>query len=134
VFDLFDGVIAQMVEHFEQEGTLIRGPRTFELERRRQPDSVLSFPGKVLADEEGDRLFIADSNHNRIVVASLSRGNVLDIIGQGDAGFADGDFGTALLRQPQGMAVDGDVLYIADTGNHAIRRADLQSRLVVTLA
>jgi thiol-disulfide isomerase/thioredoxin len=134
IFELFDGVIAQMVEHFEQEGTLNREPLSFTLESRRQPDSVLSFPGKVLADDDGDRLFIADSNHNRIVVASLSTGNVLDIVGSGEAGFADGGFREARLFHPQGMAVEGDLLYIADTDNHAIRRADLRARVVVTLA
>jgi thiol-disulfide isomerase/thioredoxin len=134
VFELFDGVIAQMAERFEQAGTLNREPLAFALERARRPDSVLSFPGKVLADDDGDRLFIADSNHNRIVIASLSTGNVLDIIGSGDPGFGDGGFGEARLDHPQGMAVEGDLLYVADTGNHAIRRADLRSRVLVTLA
>ena len=132
VFELFDGVIAQMVEHFEH--TLERGPLSFALERRRQPDSILSFPGQVLADDDGDRLFIADTNHHRIVIASLSTGKALDIIGPGDAGLTDGDFAEARFRNPEGMAVEGDLLYIADTGNHAIRRADLRARVVVTLA
>ncbi|MEZ5362552.1 MAG: thioredoxin-like domain-containing protein [Bryobacterales bacterium] len=134
VYDLFDGVIAQMVEHFEGEGTLDRTPVSFALERARQPESVLSFPGKVLADDAGDRLFIADTNHNRIVIASLSTGHVLDIVGSGEAGFADGSFAETKLDHPQGMAVEGDLLYIADTDNHAIRRADLRARQVVTLA
>ena len=45
----------------------------------------LRFPGKVLADEAGDRLFIADSNHNRIVVTTLDGIEVLDVIGSGGA-------------------------------------------------
>ncbi len=134
VFELFDGIISQMVEHFAQEGTLNREPLTFALEAAGQPDSVLSFPGKILADDDGDRLFIADSGHNRIVVASLSTGHVLDIVGSGEPGLADGDFGEAQFRKPQGLAVEGDLLYIADTNNHAIRRADLRARTLVTLA
>ena len=90
---LVERVIAQMVERFAAEGTLNREPLELSPERARQPESVLSFPGKVLADDDGDRLFIADTNHNRIVVASLSTGGVLDIIGAGDGGFADGAFG-----------------------------------------
>ena len=50
---------------------------------------------KVLADAAGGRLFIADSNHNRIVVAALADGAVLDVIGQGESGLADGDFEAA---------------------------------------
>ncbi len=134
VFELFDKVIAQMAEHYEEQGQLERGPLALEKERDREPASLLSFPGKVLADSDGDRLFIADSNHNRIVVASLTTGNVLDVVGAGRPGFADGGFEECELDHPQGMALEGDLLYIADTDNHAIRRADLRSRTVVTLA
>ena len=45
----------------------------------------------ALADDAGDRLFIADTNHNRVVVVNISDGEVLDVIGSGVAGFADGD-------------------------------------------
>ena len=46
------------------------------------PTTPLRFPGKVLADEAGDRLFIADSNHNRIVVTDLD-GKLRNVIGTG---------------------------------------------------
>lgn len=135
IYDLFDGVIAQMIERFDAEGTLDRRPlEELLLEREREPRGLLSFPGKVLADAESDRLFIADSGHGRIIVASLSGGDTLDVIGLGEAGFTDGAFDEARFRNPQGMALEGDLLYIADTDNHAIRRADLRSRIVVTLA
>ncbi len=133
VFELFDPVIGQLIERFDAEGALDRGPVQFALERQQQPESLLSFPGKVLADAAGDRLFIADSNHNRIVVASLA-GDLLEIIGAGSMGLSDGRFEQAELHHPQGMALDGDRLYIADTGNHAIRCADLKSWQLVTLA
>ena len=134
IFDMFDKVIAQIVEHYGAEGVLDRRPLRFLLEREREAESLLSFPGKVLADAEGGRLFIADSNHNRVVVASLADGVVLEIIGAGSAGLRDGRFEEAELSHPQGMALDGRFLYIADTENHAIRRADLEARQLVTLA
>ena len=56
--------------------------------RRRRCD----FPGKVLADETGKRLFIADSNHNRIVVAGFD-GKVQFVIGSGTIGRAGRRFG-----------------------------------------
>ena len=37
------------------------------------------------------------------------------------------------LNRPQGMALDGDSLYICDTENHAIRRADLKQRKLETI-
>ena len=131
-FEVFDPVIGQLIEHHQAEGDLVRG--RLELTRETEPRSLLSYPGKVLADEAGDRLFIADSNHHRVVVASLTTGNVLEIVGGGEAGFSDGAFNEAQFRNPQGMAIEGDLLYIADTDNHAIRRADLRSQTVVTLA
>ncbi len=135
VFELFDNVITQMAEHYEEQGKLDRDAAgACRKSATRSPSRCSSFPGKVLADEAGDRLFIADSNHHRIVVASLTTGHVLDVVGAGRQGFADGGFDEAELNHPQGMAVEGDLLYIADTDNHAIRRADLRSRMVVTLA
>jgi thiol-disulfide isomerase/thioredoxin len=134
IFEMFDKVIGQVIEHYDAEGVLNRQPLHFLLEREREPESVLSFPGKVLADAEGGRLFIADSNHNRVVVASLDDGAVLEIIGGGSSGFRDGLFEEAELNHPQGMALDGHFLYIADTENHAIRRANLRARRLDTLA
>lgn len=95
--------------------------------------SSLRFPGKVLADEQGQRLFIADSGHNRIVVADL-QGKVEDIIGGGQISSRDGAFETSGFSQPQGMALGDGALYVADTGNHLIRRCDLRARRVDTVA
>ena len=78
-------------------------------------------------------LFISDSNHNRIVVAKLD-GTLLDVIGSGVAGRSDGDFATAQFNQPQGMALGGNELFVADTENHEIRRVDLAGRKVATVA
>ena len=133
IFDLFDRVISQMVEHYESTGELRPSPWRAQTEAQRVPDSVLSFPGKVLADEEGGRLFIADSNHNRIVVASLGNRQVLQVIGSGGAGFRDGFAADAEFLKPQGMALSDQTLFIADSGNHAIRKADLVSGVVSTV-
>ena len=46
-------------------------PLKLVLERAKVGDLPLAFPGKILADQKSDRLFIADSDHNRIVIAKL---------------------------------------------------------------
>ena len=97
-------------------------------------DAPLRFPGKVLADSEGNRLFISDSNHNRVVVAALDTYEVLDVIGSGEEGLLDGDYATAQFFRPQGLTLDGTMLYVADTENHAIRAVDLDARTVTTVA
>lgn len=136
IYRLLKPVIDSLVHEFEAKGTLDRTPLKFKLEKEGLPETVLSFPGKVLADEAGGRLFIADTNHNRLVVANIADGAVLNVIGSGQAGFDDGDFRTATFRQPQGLALsaDGRTLYVADTENHALRRVDLAAETVTTLA
>jgi DNA-binding beta-propeller fold protein YncE len=96
----------------------------------------LAFPGKVLADEDGSRLFIADSNHNRIVVADLDTYEVLDVIGGVEAGDLDGGYAAARFNKPQGMTLsaDGNILYVADTENHTLRAVDLVVQEVSTIA
>jgi DNA-binding beta-propeller fold protein YncE len=93
----------------------------------------LAFPGKILADAKSDRLFIADSNHNRLVITKLD-GTLLETIGTGTPGASDGAFDKASFYRPQGMALDGDGLYVADTENHLIRRVDLKAKTVQTVA
>ena len=109
-----------------------RSTLPLDLERARHADRPLLYPGKVLADAASGRLFVADSNHNRIVVSSLN-GRVSDVIGSGIQGDADGIFAQARFNRPQGLALDGDVLYVADTGNDQIRAVDFEMRAVHTV-
>jgi DNA-binding beta-propeller fold protein YncE len=104
-------------------------PETANLE-----DTPLLFPGKVLADTAGNRLFISDSNHNRVVIAALDTYEVLDVIGTGESGLRDGDYATAQFFRPQGLTLDGRILYVADTENHTLRAVNLDSRTVITVA
>lgn len=95
----------------------------------------LRYPGGVLADEGADALFIADTGYHRLVWATLD-GMLVDTVGSGTAGADDGDFATASFRAPRGLALDPDrrLLYVADSGNHLIRRVDLATRRVSTVA
>ena len=132
IFEPFDEVIGGMVSYFRAKGELDEKPIAFRLEKSNAPPSLLSFPGKVLADEKSNRVFISDSNHNRIIVTSFD-GSVIDVIGDGEIGNRDGSFSEAEFNHPQGVALDGDKLYICDTENHLIRRADLKARSVETI-
>ena len=132
-YDAIDKAISGLADAARKRGELNEQPLKLALERAKVGDLPLAFPGKVLADEESGRLFIADSNHNRIVVARLD-GAVTEVIGTGARGAADGAFDRATFYRPQGLALDGDHLYVADTENHLIRRVDLKSRAVETVA
>jgi DNA-binding beta-propeller fold protein YncE len=132
-YDLIDKVVGKLVDEFRKKGQLNEEPLKFALERAAVGDLPLAFPGKVLADSAGKRLFIADSNHNRIVVTTLD-GNLIKTFGTGERGAQDGPFDKATFYRPQGMALDGDSLYVADTENHLIRQIDLKTFSVKTIA
>ena len=94
---------------------------------------MLRYPGGVLADPLGERLFIADSGHHRVLVTAPD-GEIQTVIGSGSEGIADGVLEAAQFRGPQGMALSGETLYVADTGNHSIRVVDLEAAIVDTIA
>jgi len=125
--------LADLIAQYDAEGILDRRPLT--LEPLPPGGGALRFPGKVLADAASDRLFIADSGHNRILVADLA-GRVAMTIGGGEPDFVDGSAEQARFDHPQGMALDSDheMLYVADEPNHAIRAVDLASGQVTTVA
>lgn len=132
--ELLDEVVAALLKEGKENGTLAQKP--IQLKPTAQvaiPAAELAFPGKVVADGKSRRLFIADSNHDRILVSDLS-GKVSQIIGSGAKGLKDGSLTEAQFSNPQGMAVDGNVIYVADTDNHALRRIDLDKKVVTTLA
>jgi sugar lactone lactonase YvrE len=132
-FEQIDGVLRRAAPYYRQKGLLGNRPLRFDLESAKTAKTPLRFPGKILADEAGRRLIIADSGHNRILVTRLD-GPLLATIGSGAAGRADGDYAAAEFNMPQGMALDGETLYVADTENHLIRKVDLGGKRVSTIA
>lgn len=130
---LLDEKIGEITEKFRARGALDEKPLKFALEKDKFAASLLQFPGKVFADEKSDRLFIADTNHNRIVVTKLD-GSLLEIIGSGKTARADGTFAAASFNHPQGMTLDGNSLYVANTANQLIRRIDMAGKKVETIA
>ena len=132
-YAVLDKAIGELVDDARKRGTLNEQPLKLALERAKVGDLPLAFPGKILADAAGERLFIADTNHNRVVVTRLD-GALLYTIGSGARGTSDGSFEQASFHRPQGLALEGDTLYIADTENHLVRRADLKARTVETIA
>jgi DNA-binding beta-propeller fold protein YncE len=132
-FEILDKVIGKLAEEHKKKKTLNETPIRFDLARFRETgDTPLFFPGKVLADEKGKRLFIADSTHHRIVITDLD-GKFIAAAGTGTPGKADGAFDKAEFHDPQGMALDGHLLYVADRKNHTIRQLDLNNKTVSTV-
>ncbi|XP_058082799.1 protein SUPPRESSOR OF QUENCHING 1, chloroplastic isoform X2 [Magnolia sinica] len=98
--------------------------------------SPLKFPGKLAIDVLNNRLFISDSNHNRIVVTDLQGNFIVQVGSTGEEGLRDGTFDIATFNRPQGLTYNPkkNVLYVADTENHALREIDFVNEMVQTLA
>jgi thiol-disulfide isomerase/thioredoxin len=128
-----DEAIGKLVDAAKANGELDPTPLKFSPEMERPSTGPLLFPGKVLADSAGKRLFIADTGHNRIIQTDLEGSNPV-VIGSGEEGFVDGDYAKARFNRPQGMCIDGDTLYVADTESHAIRAVKLKEGKVTTVA
>jgi len=130
--------IETLLGQHAQQGTLAAAPLALTPDAAVRSPSGLSFPGKVLADRDARRLFIADTAHHRIVVASWpdasGRSTLLRVVGAGVPGRADGPGERATFRAPQGLALARGRLFVADTENHLIRAVDLATWEVTTWA
>lgn len=127
----FDEPIAALIEKFDEKGVLNRAPLSMLRPEVLESDSPLRFPGKITTESE--RIFVSDTGNHRILVAD-KQGAVIDVIGGNGAGRTDGAFSATKFNNPQGLCVQGNLLYIADTENHLIRCADLDGKTVSTVA
>jgi DNA-binding beta-propeller fold protein YncE len=91
-------------------------------------------PIAVVTDRQGN-IYVADRNNHRIRRITPD-GTVKTLAGSSESGFVDGHSSLARFNQPYGVALDDAeiTLYVADYLNHAIRKIDLLSDEVSTLA
>lgn len=85
-----------------------------------------------------DQLFIADTHNNRVLRRDIATGATVTVAGNGEKGYS-GDGGPATEAAFNGifaidLAPDGKRLYVADLTNKRIRRVDLASGIVTTVA
>ncbi|XP_025662380.1 protein SUPPRESSOR OF QUENCHING 1, chloroplastic isoform X2 [Arachis hypogaea] len=136
--DLDDFVEAALM-FYGKRNLLDNTPIMLNLEKDNDPRlsaSPLKFPGKLAIDILNNRLFISDSNHNRIVVTDLDGNFIVQIGSSWEQGLQDGSFDDATFNRPQGLAYNAkkNIVYVADTENHALREIDFINEKVRTLA
>ena len=93
-------------------------------------------PRGVAVDND-DNLFIADTLNHRIRRVFNETGDIRTYAGNGSADYSgDGGLATsASLNEPNGVVADAEGnIYIADTGNHRVRRVDVETRIITTVA
>jgi len=130
--DRFVAAIDNLVADSAKAGTL--KPAALDLKPLTEPKGNFLFPGKLKAvPGKEKRWVLADGGHNQIVLLDDS-GKELERYGSGEAGFRDGAKNEARFNHPQGVIASSDAIFVADTESHAIRRIDLASGAVTTLA
>ncbi|HPM31298.1 MAG TPA: hypothetical protein PLJ60_13265 [Chryseolinea sp.] len=97
-------------------------------------EAELNGPSGIAVDADGD-IYISDTGNN--VVRKISGGIITTIAGTGALGYSGdgGDATSATFNSLKGIAVDhlGNV-YVADSGNNAIRKIDTTTGEISTLA
>jgi len=95
----------------------------------------LILPSAIVFDATGNLYFAETGNH--VIRKIDATGNITTIAGTGTQGFS-GDTGpatSATLDSPQGLVLDtANNLYIADTHNHRIRKLNLTTGILTTIA
>lgn len=126
--------LGNMLEMWNAEGALAPGPCP-DVADAPCRSGTLCYPTKIRPcppTPDGVAFALADSGHHQIVLIDAN-GSVTWRIGSGRPGFADGAAAEATFRHPQGLCATAGGIFVADTGNHAIRRIDRKTRRVSTV-
>ena len=125
--DAIDGAISTLVEESGGSTTFPEPGARSTIGRDR---ATLAFPSGLAVSDS--HLYIADTGHHRILECA-HEGRVLRAFGTGHPDLVDGPPGEAAFRSPRGLCIVRGSLYVADTGNHALRRIELSDGQVETL-
>ncbi len=126
--------LGDMVRQFRDQGEL--SPGRLPLATPEVTCGRLRFPGKIKAcpTADGHMLWaVADAGHHQIALFD-DQGAEVGRFGSGNPGFTDGAAAEATFCGPQGLACDGEAIWVADTGNHALRRIDRVTGQISTVA
>ena len=92
--------------------------------------ATFNFPYGIVTD--GQYLYVTELTKIRKI--EIATGMVTTLAGSNNSGNADGIGTAASFNQPMGITIEGNTLYIADSGNHVIRSIDITTGIVKTLA
>jgi sugar lactone lactonase YvrE len=95
--------------------------------------ALFNYPSGITSD--GTNLYVADSGNHTIRKIVIATGEVTTLAGtSGISGSTEGTGSAALFNNPLGIATDRTNLYVADSGNHTIRKIVIDKGKVTTLA
>lgn len=106
-------------------------PDDFNSNQTTTKSTRFTYPSHVCVTSNG-QICISFAGSNQLILCEVD-GKVLEIVGNGHPGLADGDIQQAEFDSPHGLVEFNSCVYVADTNNHAIRVFDPASRRVLTL-
>lgn len=127
--EALDIAVAQLLEQAGADGHRVY--ESVQPALKPEPRQALSFPSGLCVTQS--HLYVSDTGHHRVLECT-HEGRILRQFGSGNPGFLDGGGGECSFQSPRGLTVMKDMLYVADTGNHALRRVRLLDGDVDTLA
>jgi sugar lactone lactonase YvrE len=80
----------------------------------------------------GDQMYIANAGNHQVLRMDLKTNQIFRFAGTGREALADGPVREAAFNQPSGLALAGNVLYVADPEASAVRAVDLDAGRVTT--
>lgn len=103
----------------------------------RFPSKIISIASQPALPYDRNLMVISDTGNNRVIVADIETYECLDVIGSGNIGLVDGDYGDCSFHHPQGVChvyrENEHFLYVCDSNNHAIREINLNKKEVLTV-
>jgi sugar lactone lactonase YvrE len=131
-YETMQASVTDLLDEAAQSGTLSAVVKDFNRDPNAGSKTALLYPTSVTASADGS-VALTDTGHHRVVLLE-SGASEATLIGTGFRGWVDGSIEEASFSSPQGTAWLGGALYIADTENHTIRRVDMETGVVTTVA
>jgi peroxiredoxin len=108
--------------------TVVRDQSKLKSEQPRY--AQIRFPAGIAATDR--HIYVSDTGRHRILECDMS-GNILRVFGSGLRNFMDGSAEEAAFSYPRAIVLYNNQLFVADTGNHSIRKIHIGTGEVQTL-
>ena len=126
-------IIRKIVIASKMVTTLAGTPEVYGSADGTGTEALFNNPFGITTD--GTNLYVAEYSNHTIRKIIIATGEVTTLAGTaGVYGYTNGTGTAALFNNPAGITTDGSSLYVADSGNHTIRKIVIATGEVTTLA
>ena len=146
--DLSNNSVIEMTQFRETvnniTGSLLAGDGSSSFQDAYSAEQYAHYPSGIAIDPEGNYALVMDQLNHRILKVELDSGSafsrlygpVSTLAGSNTHGFQDGTGASGWFNYPRGICIDpeGNYALVADTNNQRIRRVEIASGAVSTLA